>query len=137
MKIERVKRMDGPGEVDLRTAGSIYFVETRARVQNVVVLMNLQLYMVDSTNYLVDFHHKKTCRASTELGAGKFDIMPPTNNHDHAHNQSVGSNSNSAPESPVFVPSEGPPIYENGIHVNGKENGKNKDHGGNNEKEDE
>lgn len=36
--------------------------------------MNLQLYMVDSTNYLVDFHHKKSYRASTEPGAGKFDM---------------------------------------------------------------
>jgi carbon catabolite-derepressing protein kinase len=38
------------------------------------VLMNLQLYMVDSINYLVDFHHKKTYKASTEPGAGKFDM---------------------------------------------------------------
>ncbi|KAK7041410.1 Protein kinase [Paramarasmius palmivorus] len=147
MRIERVKKMDGPGEVDLRTAGGIYFVETRARVQNVVVLMNLQLYMVDSTNYLVDFHHKKTCRASTEPGAGKFDIMPSsssgtTNGHNHSqsqshgHTQSVGSTSNSQPESPTVVPSEGPPIYENGIHLNGKESSKNKD-AGNKEKEDE
>ena len=36
--------------------------------------MNLQLYMVDSTNYLVDFHHKKSYKASTEPGAGKFDM---------------------------------------------------------------
>lgn len=36
--------------------------------------MNLQLYMVDSINYLVDFHHKKSYRASTEPGAGKFDM---------------------------------------------------------------
>jgi carbon catabolite-derepressing protein kinase len=36
--------------------------------------MNLQLYMVDSINYLVDFHHKKTYRASSEPGAGKFDM---------------------------------------------------------------
>ncbi len=36
--------------------------------------MNLQLYMVDSINYLVDFHHKKTYRASTEPGAGRFDM---------------------------------------------------------------
>jgi carbon catabolite-derepressing protein kinase len=80
-----------PGGVDLKAAGSIYFVETRARVQDVVVcyslgssfvytyhglqvLMNLQLYMVDSINYLVDFHHKKTYKASTEPGAGKFDM---------------------------------------------------------------
>jgi carbon catabolite-derepressing protein kinase len=37
--------------------------------------MNLQLYMVDSINYLVDFHHKKTYRASTEEGAEKFGIV--------------------------------------------------------------
>lgn len=30
--------------------------------------------MVDSINYLVDFHHKKTYKASTEPGAGKFDM---------------------------------------------------------------
>jgi carbon catabolite-derepressing protein kinase len=36
--------------------------------------MNLQLYMVDSINYLVDFHHKKTYRASTDPGAGRFDM---------------------------------------------------------------
>ena len=36
--------------------------------------MNLQLYMVDSINYLVDFHHKKSYKASTEPGAGKFDM---------------------------------------------------------------
>lgn len=39
--------------------------------------MNLQLYMVDSINYLVDFHHKKSYRASTEPGAGKFDMHIP------------------------------------------------------------
>jgi len=36
--------------------------------------MNLQLYMVDSINYLVDFHHKKSYRASMEPGAGKFEM---------------------------------------------------------------
>ncbi|KAF8837621.1 Pkinase-domain-containing protein [Paxillus ammoniavirescens] len=73
-RIERARDLDGSEPVDLRAAASVYFVETRARVQDVVVLMNLQLYMVDSINYLVDFHHKKTYRASTELGAGKFDM---------------------------------------------------------------
>lgn len=41
--------------------------------------MNLQLYMVDSINYLVDFHHKKSYRASTEPGAGRFDMAAPEN----------------------------------------------------------
>jgi len=72
--IERAREFDGEGAVDLKAAAGIYFVETRCRVQDVVVLMNLQLYMVDSINYLVDFHHKKSYRASTEPGAGKFDM---------------------------------------------------------------
>lgn len=76
-KIERAREMDGSDSVDLRVAASVYFVETRARVQDVVVLMNLQLYMVDSINYLVDFHHKKTYKASAEPGAGKFDMADP------------------------------------------------------------
>ncbi|KAK2462906.1 hypothetical protein APHAL10511_005104 [Amanita phalloides] len=72
--IERARELDGSGYVDLKAAAGVYFVETRARVQDVVVMMNLQLYMVDSINYLVDFHHKKTYKASMESGAGKFDM---------------------------------------------------------------
>ena len=94
--LERNRDLDGDGGVDLKAASSIYFVETRARVQDVVVrhslflfvalelnhtiryfhqvLMNLQLYMVDSINYLVDFHHKKSYRASTDPSAGRFDM---------------------------------------------------------------
>ena len=90
--VERNMDLDGPGDVDLKAASSIYFVETRARVQDIVVskciiahlcrrfkdvfqvIMNLQLYMVDSINYLVDFHHKKSYKASNDPGAGKFDM---------------------------------------------------------------
>ncbi|KAF9528143.1 kinase-like domain-containing protein [Crepidotus variabilis] len=72
--IERNNTLDGYGEVDLKAASSIYFVETRARVQDIVILMNLQLYMVDSINYLVDFHHKKSYKASLEPDAGRFDM---------------------------------------------------------------
>lgn len=39
--------------------------------------MNLQLYYIDATNYLVDFHHKKSYKASTKPGAGKFDMAVP------------------------------------------------------------
>jgi len=78
--IERARELDGTSSVDLKAASSVYFVETRARVQDVVVLMNLQLYMVDSINYLVDFHHKKTYKASSDPSAGKFDmaVFDPT-----------------------------------------------------------
>ncbi|KAF7307505.1 Non-specific serine/threonine protein kinase [Mycena indigotica] len=58
---------------DLRAASSIFCIETRARVQDIVVLMNINLYNVDAQNYLVDFHHKKSYRASTAPDAGKFD----------------------------------------------------------------
>ncbi|KAH9977846.1 kinase-like domain-containing protein [Lactifluus volemus] len=67
-KIERAREYDGGGHVDLKAAASVYFIETRVRVQDVV------LYMVDSINYLVDFHHKRTYKASTEPGAGKYDL---------------------------------------------------------------
>ncbi|KAI0803233.1 CAMK/CAMKL/AMPK protein kinase [Irpex lacteus] len=76
-KIERARDLD---YVDLRVASAIYFIETRARVQDVVVLMNLQLYMVDSINYLVDFHHKKTYKASSDPTAGPFDMAHPDYN---------------------------------------------------------
>lgn len=78
--IERARDLDGDGYVDLKAASQIYCVETRARVQGVVVLMNLQLYQVDSTNYLVDFHHKKSYKASAEPGAGKFEMAVPDPN---------------------------------------------------------
>lgn len=39
--------------------------------------MNVQLYMIDSINYLVDFHHKKTYKASVEPGAGPFEMADP------------------------------------------------------------
>ena len=39
--------------------------------------MNVQLYMVDSINYLVDFTHKSSYRASKEPGAGRFDMAVP------------------------------------------------------------
>jgi carbon catabolite-derepressing protein kinase len=81
--IERAREWDGHGHsgaggrVDLRAASSIYFVETRARHDDVIVFMNIQLYYVDGDNYLVDFHHKHTVLASAEPGAGKWDVAGP------------------------------------------------------------
>jgi len=50
-KIERASEWDGSGHVDLKAAAGIYFVETRARVQDVVVrsdfLANYQLTTAD------------------------------------------------------------------------------------------
>lgn len=41
-RIERAKELDGNDTVDLRAAASVYFVETRARVQDVVVTITLR-----------------------------------------------------------------------------------------------
>lgn len=50
-KIERVKKLDGNGDVDLRLASSIYFVETRTRVQDVVV--RVVVYFFSSSSALL------------------------------------------------------------------------------------
>lgn len=39
--------------------------------------MNLQLYMLDATTYVVDFHHKKSYKASEEPDAGRYDMAVP------------------------------------------------------------
>jgi carbon catabolite-derepressing protein kinase len=79
--IRRNRQLDGEGDppisVDKSAASHIYFIETRARVGNVVVLMNLQLYMMDEVNYLVDFHHKGSYYASQIEGADKYDPATP------------------------------------------------------------
>ena len=45
-RIERAREYDG-GYVDLRAAASIYFIETRARVQDVVVCVNVYTRLID------------------------------------------------------------------------------------------
>ncbi|KAF8757998.1 Adenylate sensor of SNF1-like protein kinase [Rhizoctonia solani] len=72
----------------------IYYVETRCRIRDVVVRMDLQLYQVDSLNYLVDFRNLGCHHASTDPNApSKFtDASWP------------GSDSNSsAPRSPTLT----------------------------------
>ncbi|KZO91640.1 Pkinase-domain-containing protein [Calocera viscosa TUFC12733] len=44
----------------------LYFVETRWRMKDVVVRMDLQLYQVDQSNYLVDFRNVGYYRAPTD-----------------------------------------------------------------------
>ena len=58
-------------------AVSLMYLFLSRRLTGLQVLMNLQLYMVDSVNYLVDFHHKGSYRASTEPGVNKYDPMAP------------------------------------------------------------
>jgi carbon catabolite-derepressing protein kinase len=55
-RIERVREMDGCDLVDLRLAASVYFVETRARVQDVVVRTSLfPATMYDAADAFVRF----------------------------------------------------------------------------------
>ncbi|KAF8744267.1 Adenylate sensor of SNF1-like protein kinase, partial [Rhizoctonia solani] len=44
-------------EVDPREDSDIYFLETRCRINDVVIRTDLQLYQVDAINYLVDFRN--------------------------------------------------------------------------------
>ncbi|KIJ36988.1 hypothetical protein M422DRAFT_61086 [Sphaerobolus stellatus SS14] len=82
--IERKPEMDGMSyegdegslPVGERAASSVFYVEARARVDDIVVLIDLQLYEVDEVNYLVDFKHQGYYRASNENGAKKFDRAP-------------------------------------------------------------
>ncbi|KAJ6489635.1 snf 1 [Mycena vitilis] len=70
---------DERSDDNMRAAAGIFSIETRAKVQDIVVLMNINLYKVDEQNYLVDFQHKKSYRASTAPDAGKFDPAPRDN----------------------------------------------------------
>ncbi|KAJ7075340.1 CAMK/CAMKL/AMPK protein kinase [Mycena belliarum] len=67
---------DERSDDNLRAAAAIFCIETRGKVNDIVVLMNINLYKVDDQNYLVDFQHKKSYRASTSPDAGKFDPAP-------------------------------------------------------------
>ncbi|KAJ1306641.1 hypothetical protein OPQ81_007636 [Rhizoctonia solani] len=72
----------------------IYYVETRCRIRDVVVRMDLQLYQVDPLNYLVDFRNLGCHHASTDPNApSKFtDVSWP------------GTDSNSSgPRSPTLT----------------------------------
>lgn len=46
-----------PSTDDMDNGTDLFFIETRWRVENVIVRMDLQLYSVDSSNYLVDFRN--------------------------------------------------------------------------------
>ncbi|KAF8524335.1 snf 1 [Hysterangium stoloniferum] len=78
-KMMQEKAMQEKVMQEKKSAASVYYVEARARVDNVVVLLDLQLYEVDEVNYLVDFKHQGYYRASIEPGAKKFDraATPP------------------------------------------------------------
>ncbi|KAG8804420.1 Protein kinase [Serendipita sp. 398] len=56
---------------------SIFFVETRCRVRDVVVLMDIQLFQVDQTNYLVDFKNVTYYKASTAQDARQYEMAVP------------------------------------------------------------
>lgn len=49
---------------------------------NLKVLINIQVYKINNDiedhNYIVDFWHKASYKASTEPGAAKYDMADPT-----------------------------------------------------------
>ncbi len=56
--VERNTELDGPGDVDLKAASSIYFVETRARVQDIVVSAIRQSFSVCYIQSLLTGYHE-------------------------------------------------------------------------------
>ncbi|KAH8813920.1 snf 1 [Flagelloscypha sp. PMI_526] len=66
--ITRDTKLDGEGDlekkVDSKAASGIYLIEARGRSGDVIVHINIQLYQIEPTSYLVDFMHKKTYRAA-------------------------------------------------------------------------
>jgi carbon catabolite-derepressing protein kinase len=80
INLERARGLDGEGGVDRKAASSIYFVETRARVQDVVVCTLSLFYLVvlsflfhqtDSYFFLVFISCSCRCR-----GLAGFDEPP-------------------------------------------------------------
>ncbi|KAJ7201399.1 snf 1 [Mycena pura] len=98
----RDDRANERSDENMRAAAGIFCVETRARVQDIVVLMNINLYKVDDQNYLVDFLHKKSYRASTAPDAGKYDPAPREGGAGEAESM-TGSSGRSMMESGVPV----------------------------------
>lgn len=56
----------------MRKAPALYFIETRCKVDDVMVRMDLQLYSIDAENYLVDFRNLgyRLIRPTTRFGGG-------------------------------------------------------------------
>ncbi|KDQ11188.1 hypothetical protein BOTBODRAFT_35489 [Botryobasidium botryosum FD-172 SS1] len=77
---EDVEDGDAEGEdAASKEDSDIYFVEARWRIRDVVVRMDLQLYQVDASNYLVDFRNKGYYSASTASNAASvFDPHTPS-----------------------------------------------------------
>jgi len=54
---EKRRRRRKAEEEKIKQAQDLYFIETRCRLDNVVVRMDLQLYQIELNNYLVDFRN--------------------------------------------------------------------------------
>ncbi|KAK0522852.1 Protein kinase [Tilletia horrida] len=77
----RPGRSQGPEGHDDQTKGEeLFFLETRWTVNSVQVRMDLQLYKVDSSNYLVDFRN---------VGYTRLGPTPPESRADELANASV------------------------------------------------
>ncbi|POY73879.1 putative Non-specific serine/threonine protein kinase, partial [Rhodotorula taiwanensis] len=69
------KRRRREEEERVKKAQELYFVETRCRMDDVMVRMDLQLYRIDDQNYLVDFRnlgYRPIRRASTNAASLSF-----------------------------------------------------------------
>ncbi|GAA5831496.1 hypothetical protein JCM11251_004044 [Rhodosporidiobolus azoricus] len=94
---EREKERDRPDESEkkrrrreeeerIKKAHELYFVETRCRMDDVMVRMDLQLYRIDDQNYLVDFRNLgyrpiRPASAPQTASASPAHEISPTSSH--------------------------------------------------------
>ncbi|KAK4054752.1 Protein kinase [Microbotryomycetes sp. JL201] len=114
------KRRRREEEDRVKKAQELYFVETRCRMDDVMVRMDLQLYRIDDSNYLVDFRNlgyrsiPANRSASPSLSQRSMEVMTP------ASSLSQSLPSNTADELRARKPNAGlppPPAPSSGTAV--------------------
>ena len=104
------KRKRKEDEDFLKKAQALFFIETRCRLEDVMVRMDLQLYSIDSENYLVDFRNLgyRLLRPSPKLGqTNSFEDLSQDYEHDSVSRMHTLGNSSSASTTGVLTPLAG------------------------------
>ncbi|BGP36969.1 Protein kinase [Rhodotorula kratochvilovae] len=85
-------------EERIKKAHELYFVETRCRMDDVMVRMDLQLYRIDDQNYLVDFRNLgyRPLRPSPSVGASSH-FSPSASSAPRSHEVSPAGSALTSP----------------------------------------
>ncbi|GAA5905479.1 hypothetical protein JCM5296_005885 [Sporobolomyces johnsonii] len=104
------KRRRREEEERVKKAQELYFVETRCRMDDVMVRMDLQLYRIDDQNYLVDFRNL----GYRPLRPSPHPTSPHSTSQSSSHSLLAGSSSGapSLDTSPAISPLSGPDLIQ-------------------------